>query len=80
MHDFILRCLAWATAVFRPETSGCGSPAGRPAQGPRVSSPMPEPPLADPPTGRDTSPHFIWITAHGIDFRPRQPHGADVSR
>ncbi len=78
MHDFILRCLAWARAVFRPETPGCESPACRPAQGARVPSPMPEPPLADPPTA--SNPHFIWITAHGIDFRPRQPHGAEVSR
>ncbi|MEU2873455.1 hypothetical protein ABZ769_30360 [Streptomyces olivoreticuli] len=41
---------------------------------------MPEPPLADPPTDSANNPHFIWVTAHGINFRPRQPHGADVSR
>ncbi|MGA5134562.1 hypothetical protein ACPCTO_32695 [Streptomyces olivoreticuli] len=45
-----------------------------------MPSPAPELPLTDPLTDTANNPHFIWITAHGIDFRPRQPRRADVSR
>ncbi|MEU5428985.1 hypothetical protein AB0H73_25810 [Streptomyces olivoreticuli] len=52
----------------------------RPARAAKIPAPLPTPPLADPPTDSGSSPHFIWITAHGIDFRTRQPRRADVSR
>ncbi|MFI1178282.1 hypothetical protein ACH4UT_01875 [Streptomyces sp. NPDC020799] len=76
MANFISYLLERVRVWFAPRTPGCGACACRAVH---VAN-APEPALADPPIGSDASPHHTWITAHGIDFRPRQPHHADVSR
>ncbi|GAA0374753.1 hypothetical protein GCM10010319_61650 [Streptomyces blastmyceticus] len=76
MANFISYLLERVRVWFAPRTPGRGTCACRAVH---VAN-APEPPLADTPTGIDDNPHFIWITAHGIDFRPRQPRRADVSR
>ncbi|ARZ67367.1 hypothetical protein SMD11_1706 [Streptomyces albireticuli] len=87
MHDLILRCLAWARASFWPGTPGHDSHACRSVRVPQVPTqqavtpPAPKtPPLAEPPMDDGAGPVFLWVTAHGIDFRPRQPHGVEAGR
>lgn len=59
MHEPIRRWLAWARAVFR--TSAAVSRAGHAAPQ-RQQQPV------------DDASYWVWVTAHGIDFRPRVPH------
>ncbi|MBB5119008.1 hypothetical protein AF335_16095 [Streptomyces eurocidicus] len=84
MHDLILRCLTWARTTFWP---GAADRTGRATRAPQIPTPQPmtppapkAPSLAEVPMGDGAGPVFLWVTAHGIDFRPRQPHGAEVSR
>ncbi|MEU1821878.1 hypothetical protein ABZ502_05400 [Streptomyces abikoensis] len=67
MHDLIRRWLAWARAVFRTNNSRAGGDRTCPACV-GLAAPRPEPRPVD-----DAS-YWVWITAHGIDLRPRVPH------
>lgn len=73
MANAISRALERVKVWFAPPVTT------RPARAAKAPAPLPAPPRADPPTASGNGPR-IWITAHGIDFRPRQPHHADVSR
>ncbi|GAA0362927.1 hypothetical protein GCM10010319_45800 [Streptomyces blastmyceticus] len=84
MYDLICRWFGRLRAVSAPGTSGFDPQACRAVQTVKAPAslsvnPAPSAPqLAVPPI--ESSTHFLWVTAHGIDFRPRQPRGAEVSR
>ncbi|MDT0448794.1 hypothetical protein [Streptomyces hesseae] len=69
MHEPIRRWLAWARAVFRTTVSASRASGDRtcPACA-GLAAPKPQTPPVD-----DAS-YWVWLTAHGIDLRPRAPH------
>ncbi|GGP66688.1 hypothetical protein [Streptomyces abikoensis] len=67
MHDLIRRWLAWARAVFRTNNSRAGGDRTCPACAGLVAPKSETPPVGD-------ASYWVWITAHGIDLRPRVPH------
>ncbi len=84
MYDLICRWFGWLRAISAPGISGSDPQACRTVRtvkAPASLSVNPAPSalqLADP--SIESSTHFLWVTAHGIDFRPRQSRGAEVSR
>lgn len=81
MKDLILRWFAWARAVLRADRSGCTGPDCRTADVRRIPRP-PQPPAAEGPIpdrpdhliDNRTTETMVWVTAHGIDIRPRRPY------
>ncbi|MEU3352517.1 hypothetical protein [Streptomyces sp. NPDC037389] len=72
MHDLIRRWLAWARAVFRTTDSASRAGGDRPCPAcAGLAAPQPE---ARPVDAVDDASYWVWITAHGIDLRPRVPH------
>ncbi len=88
MHDLISRLLAWARAVPRPDGSGTGPNTRTTAGTTQVTAPCPYPPLTlraprlpDWPMDNGRNPEYmLWVTAHGIDIRHRQPHSGEAHR
>ncbi|WP_146104733.1 hypothetical protein [Streptomyces cinnamoneus] len=87
MAKIISYCLEWVRARFAPRIHRRDCRACQTARANRTPAPLPvapltprSPRLADLPMDGGNGPVFLWVTAHGIDIRPRRPHGGEAGR
>lgn len=88
MHDHIRRLLAWARATVQPDTVDSTRHTFRATSAQQASTSKPSAPAVpvrprrqELPVSSGSEPGpMLWVTAHGIDVRTRQPHGRGVGR
>lgn len=88
MHDLISRLFAWTRATFGPDSSGHSPDTCHAARTPHAPArqPVARPAPVGPrrhkwpiDSGSEPGP-MLWVTAHGIDIRTRQPHDRKAGR